>query len=159
VTISGISMIALMLVAALRTSFSFGLRAFTSLNQFLASSVHSDILLGLAALESICAVLGIEGFIVTTGMKDGMNKDENQLATPRAIASYILLIVSSVAGLFQNAAMVADPATLQAVEWALMIVTGIGIPVSLMFAAPYLGLMLNFQKVQERKGGAHGATA
>jgi hypothetical protein len=148
---SAISIIALMLVAALRTAFSFGLSAFTSLNQFLALNMSQNALLLLSGLESLCAVLGIEGFIVTTGMKDGMRKSEAELGTPRAIAAYILLIVSCVAGLFQNAAMIADKNALEGVEVVLMIVTGLGVPISLMFASPYLGLMLNFQVLEERR--------
>ena len=121
-------MIALMLVAALRTSFSFGLSAFVSLNQFLKGVVPNDVLLAIAAVEAFCAVLGIEGFIVTTGMKGGMTKNENELASSRAIAAYLLLIVSCVAGLFQNSSLVADAQTQTTIEYILMIATGVGVP-------------------------------
>jgi len=88
---SAVSMIDLMLVSALRTAFS--------------------LVLYLSPIEAVCSVLGIEGFIVTTGMKDCMWKNENELGTLRAIAVYILLIVSCVAGLFQNSALIGDPVT------------------------------------------------
>ncbi len=150
VTASAIAMIALMLVAALRTAFSFGLSAFTSLNDFLKGSLSPDFILILSGIEAVCAVLGIEGFIVTTGMKDGMQKSEQELGAPRAIAAYILLIVSCVAGLFQNSALIGNVGVTQTVEIALMVITGLGVPISLIFASPYLGLMLNFQSIQEK---------
>jgi hypothetical protein len=143
-------MVALMLVAALRTAFSFGLSAFTSLNDFLKGSLSPDFILILSGIEAVCSVLGIEGFIVTTGMKDGMQKNEEQLGAPRAIAAYILLIVSCVAGLFQNSALIGNAGVTQTVEIALMVITGLGVPISLIFASPYLGLMLNFQSIQEK---------
>jgi hypothetical protein len=151
VRISAIAMVALMLVAALRTSFSFGLSAFTSLNQFLKDVLPNGFLLTLSGFEALCAVLGIEGFIVTTGMKGSMNKKEEDLTSSRAIAAYLLLLVSCVAGLFQNSALIADPQTVKVIEWILMIVTGVGIPIAIMFAAPYLGLMLNFQAIQNAR--------
>jgi hypothetical protein len=109
-----------------------------------------NVILALAGVEALASVLGIEGFIVTTGMKDGMKKNEDDLGTPRAIAAYILLIVSCVAGLFQNSALIGNASVTTGVEIALMVITGLGIPISLIFASPYLGLMLNFQAIQDK---------
>jgi hypothetical protein len=150
VKISAIAMIALMLVAALSlaASFSLGISAFTSLNQFLKGVLPDQVILLIAGVEAFAAVLGIEGFIVTTGMKSGLTKKEEDLTSARAFAAYILLAVSCVAGLFQNSSMLASPETVTAIEWVLMVVTGVGIPIAIMFAAPYLGLMFNFQAVQ-----------
>ncbi len=100
--ITAIAIIALTLVAALRSAFSFGLSAFTSLNQFLTGQVSPELLLFLSDPESFAAILGIEGFIIVTGMKNGMNKKDDEMKAPRAIASYFLLVVSCAAGMFQK---------------------------------------------------------
>ncbi len=97
-----IAIIALTLVAALRSAFSFGLSAFTSLNQFLTGQISNDLLLLLSGLESSAAILGIEGFIIVTGMENGMNKEDDELKAPRAIASCFLHAVSCAAGMFQK---------------------------------------------------------
>jgi hypothetical protein len=148
IKVTAIAIIALMMVAALRTAFSFGLAAMTSLNQFM-KGIDPNLVLFLSGLEAVASVLGIEGFIITTGMKAGMKKKESELETPRAVAAYILLAVSCAAGMFQNATMLGTE-VLQVAEWVLMGITAVGIPVSLMFAAPYLGLMMNFQSMEEQ---------
>jgi hypothetical protein len=144
---TGIAIISLMLVAAMRTAFSFGLSAMTSLNQFLVGAVPPTIITLIAAVEAFFSILGIEGFIIVTGMKAGMAKEEGELEKPRAIAVYILLLVSMAAGLFQNASLL-NNSVLQASEWILMVITAVGVPVSLMLAAPYLGLMMNYQDMK-----------
>ena len=150
IRVTALAIIALMMVAALRTAFSFGLSAFTSLNNFMKDALPPNVVLFLSVLESLASILGIEGYIIATGMQHGMKKKEAELESPRAIASYILLVVSCAAGMFQNATMLGSD-ILSSAEWVLMVVTAVGVPISLILAAPYLGLMLNYQTIKNQE--------
>ena len=148
IKISVAAIVALMLVAAMRTAFAFGISAFTSINSFLKDYVPSGIILFISGIEAFAAVFGIEGLIVVYGMKEGLSKGDNDLKGSRAIASYIALGISCMAGLFQNGSMIGDASLMTSIERVLMITTGFGVPIAIMFAAPYLGMMMNFQIMQ-----------
>jgi hypothetical protein len=140
-----------MLVAALTTGFSFMTSAFMDLSVHLAPyGFSNNFILGLSSFVAIASILGVEGFIVVTGIREGLEKTEEQLSSRRLIASFLLLAVSIVAGLRQRAYSLSGGVT-GYVEWIMAFVAAIGVPVAILLASPYLGMMINYQDIRYRK--------
>ena len=143
-----ISIICLMLVAASSTGIAFAAMSYNELVQFFGAGPITDLLSWIVA---VVAVVGIEGLIVTTGMKSGLKKSEDQLASKQFIAAFILLAVSCAANFYRPVGLLNDASVSNIVLWAISIAAGFGVPIAIYFVSPYLGMVINFQRTSDEE--------
>ncbi len=146
-----ISTISLMLVVASSTAIAFTNAAFNELSRYLETVINPQVLGGLALLVGVFSVLGIEGTIVTVAMKEGLVKNEQELEERKLIASYLLLAISVIAGFYQRIGLVGNESAHTVAGWVLAFVGAIGAPFALMYAAPFLGQLKEFQYLKEKQ--------
>lgn len=146
-------MVALALTAASATGLAFAASFNEELSAFFTGLTASAVG-AIAAGVAFAAVLGIEGYMVTVGMMKGIAAQDDaelkRIYRDRGVAAIVLLVVSCVAGLFQRSFLVNIDGLRQAIAIVLLLVAGVGIPVSIWLAAPSLGIILNFQNTAER---------
>jgi hypothetical protein len=141
-----ISIICLMLVAASSTGIAFAAMSYNELVQFFGAGPITDLLSWIVA---VVAVVGIEGLIVTTGMKSGLKKSEDQLASRQFIAAFILLAVSCAANFYRPVGLLNDASVSKMVRWAVSIAAGFSMPITLYGIARYGGRMIRCQYIAE----------
>ena len=138
-----ISILCLMLTAASATGIAFAVSAQTELVKFFPDAPRG-FLTFIAVLIAFVSVLGVEGYVVATGMQSGIGKEMKDVGRTRAIAAFLLLFVSVVAGLYQRSfkGNLYSPALL---DYLLTYTYAIAVPLAIYLASPYLGLLRTMQ--------------
>ena len=143
------AIIGLMLTAASSTLLAFEMAALAELRDFFPTAPEW-LLVTISILVSVSAVGGVEGYIVATGMQAGLGKRLDEVGRERGVAAIVLLFVSIVAALYQRSFLTNNESFQEFVSYTLSFVSAIGIPVAILLAAPYLGVMMSLQQNAEK---------
>lgn len=84
-------------------------------------------------------------------MKEGLVRPEQELQRRKLIASYLLLSVSMIAAFYQRIGLVNNEAVYAATGWVLAFAGAVATPLALMYAAPLLGQLTEFQNQKDRQ--------